>query len=110
MKSATQQTQPRQHGRLPDGEDEARLKGADGGGGGTPATALGCYGPRTQQQAAPVRSSPPGAALGQLHVDATAAEAGNRRRRREPRVSVAATHGAWRLGHGWRRPRGGGAL
>jgi hypothetical protein len=36
-KSATQQTHPKQHGWLTDGEEEAWLKGADGGDGGTPA-------------------------------------------------------------------------
>jgi hypothetical protein len=75
-----------------------------------PARSLGRRGSRDRQRTAPVRSSPPGAALGQLHVDATAAETRNQRRLRKTRVRVPAVLGAWRLGHGWRRSWGGGRL
>jgi hypothetical protein len=44
------------------------------------------------------------------HDDEQATAAGKHRRRRKPRVSMAVAHGVWRLGHGWRRSRGGGAL
>jgi hypothetical protein len=52
-------------------------------GSGAPERTSGCYDAPTPQQTTPACSSPPGAALGQLHVDETAAEAGNRRRRQE---------------------------
>jgi hypothetical protein len=44
------------------------------------------------------------------HGDEQAMAAGKQRRRRKPRVLVAAAHGVWRLGHGWRRSRGGATL
>jgi hypothetical protein len=80
-------------------------------GSGTPARALRCYGARTRQQATPVCSSPLGAALGQLHVDETAATARNRRWRRELEFRVSAAHEARaaraRVG---KDPGGGAAL
>jgi hypothetical protein len=44
------------------------------------------------------------------HGDEQATAARKQRWRRKPRVSMAVAHGVWRLGHGWRRSRGGGAL
>jgi hypothetical protein len=70
-------------------------------GSGTLARPLGCYGAPTRQQTTAVCSSPPGAALGQLHVNETAAEARNRRRRRKLGFRLWRRTKLGRLGHGW---------
>jgi hypothetical protein len=58
----------------------------------------------------PAGSSPPCASQGELLDDEAASTAGNRKRRRKPRVRVpvAAVHGARRLRLGWRRVGGPG--
>jgi hypothetical protein len=84
---------------------ETRWRGSE-----TPARALGCYGAQAGQQATQARSSPPGAAIGQLHVEATAAETGNRRRRRKLGFRATAHDGGVAARARVRSPGGGTAL